>query len=291
MPAIIPQFNLLEKYVTKEKLKGIQDQRARNKLLDYRSGIRFEREGKTFEQQQKKGKLDMAVLKFKTVEEMRDSIEGKMRFINWEGYAASRDYFIDLGADEFMKGTLLPKPENFVKQAQESGKSVAEVFEKWKTDTLGPALVDIKEQIDKKKLEQMGHPDIGALRKFESGSEKVTEEFKGKGVWGEKARAPRKLEGKDTEFKIRKELAAVEKARKALEKTGGISDILFTLLSESNPEKAAELKGTPEESAAYLKEWEDWLRSQLIGGQTTTQPAEAKGFTHEYRNRKLFKVK
>lgn len=299
MPAIIPKWNLLEKYVTAEKLKGFQEQRSRNKLLDSREGVRFgregtrfQREGQQFEQEMQKGKLEIDQIKFQTVEQLTDSIKKNLQYINWSNYAKSRDYLIKLGADEFVQGTLLPEPADFMKTKEameKDGKkiSIEEVFEKFKADILTPALSDLDMQIKRK---QGGLPIKGEIRDFQEGAETVTEEFKGE-EWGPKAKGPKwdpsKGKGKDDEFKIRKELANVEKARKALEKTGGIGDVLFTLLSQSNPDKAAKLKGSPDEVKVYLEEWEKWLRSQLLGGEAT--PSGKTG-DYEYIDGKLIKI-
>lgn len=296
MPAIIPKWNLLEKYVTAEKLKGFQEQRSRNKLLDYREGVRFgregtrfQREGQQFEQEMQKGKLEIDQIKFQTVEQLTDSIKKNLQYINWSNYAKSRDYLIKLGADEFVQGTLLPEPAKFMEAAEKTGKPIEEVFEKFKADILTPALSDLDMQIKRK---QGGLPIKGEIRDFQEGAETVTEEFKGE-EWGPKAKGPKwqEKEGgtkeRDYQFKIQNALNNIEKARKQLEKTGGLDDILFALFAEANPERAAKLRESPENAKQYLKEFETWLRSELTGGEAT--PSGKTG-DYEYIDGKLIKI-
>lgn len=296
MPAIIPRFNLLEKYVTAEKLKGVQEQRRRNKLLDYREGVRFgregtrfQREGQRFEQQQQKGKLEISQLKFKTVEQMTDSIKNNLEYINWGNYAKSREYLIELGADEFVKGTLLPEPAKFMEAAEKTGMPIEKVFEQFKAEILSPALTDLEKKILEKKA---GLPVEGEIRDFQKGAETVTEEFTG-GKWGPKAKGPKwqpKKAGtkdRDYQFKIQNALNNIEKARKQLEKTGGLDDILFALFAEANPERAAKLRESPENAKQYLKEFETWLRSELTVGEVT--PSGKTG-DYEYIDGKLIKI-
>jgi len=279
MPPIIPKFNILQKYVTAENLKDVRARRNINALREGRESTRFEREGELYPIKKKTAELNLESAKFQSAEQAVGFIKNNAQFIDWTTYADSREYILEkLGAGAFFTGTLFPEPAKFLKQVEENKKTgsgpttAVEVFNKWKTEILAPALLTFEQKIDARKV---------GVSETEAG----TKQFK-----AETERMEIGQEEKPDEFKIRKELKDVEKARKALQKTGGLSDILFTLLSESNPDKAAGLKGSPEEIANYLKEWEDWLRLQLPGAgtevMTETTPAAGKaGKVHEWAKR------
>ncbi|BBO72080.1 hypothetical protein DSCA_60100 [Desulfosarcina alkanivorans] len=87
---------------------------------------------------------------------------------------------------------------------------------------------------------------VGATREIKKGDSVVTQEYDGKN-WNEIASGPRfKATGTKpemTEKEARKGLLDIAKYREKLASTGGMGDILFTMMAKDNPELAESLKG------------------------------------------------
>ena len=266
MPSsIIPQFNILGKYAQKERLVGAQEQRSRNKLLDYRKGVEFE-------QGQEESKLRVKNAKFVTVDHALRILKENARLVNWENYGDFRKIMIDMGLDEMFTQTLLPAPANFVTDAQDAKTPVDVFFNDWKEKHLS-ALPEFQDKMNKLKAETAA-VSAGTAR-----------------IKAEQAGEVDDTKERNYQFKIQKAIANIEKARESLRTTGGISDALFDIMAAANPEMAAKLRREPDEN--YLMEFETWLRTQLTGATATpvAQTGEATGITHEYRDGKLTKVK
>lgn len=70
----------------------------------------------------------------------------------------------------------------------------------------------------------------------------------------------------EKENAIRKELTRLEGIKRQSEKTGGVSDVMFAMIAESNPDLAKKMQQNPEDAFIELDNYMESLKEQLPEG-------------------------
>ena len=78
-----------------------------------------------------------------------------------------------------------------------------------------------------------------------------------------KLTAAKETSKEKTPLAIRKELARMEKMKLQITKTGGMNELIFSMIAQSNPEMADKIADNPENATAEIDAYMDSLRAEL----------------------------